>query len=72
MPNRTTFDEREKFDHSGHPTSRTQPGDLSSPSGGEIEIAGPGADQSLSGSQRPSSRKGSRLRRLDSRGRANK
>jgi hypothetical protein len=28
MPNRKTFDEREKYDHSSHPTRQQQPSDL--------------------------------------------
>jgi hypothetical protein len=28
MPNRNTFDDREKYDHSGHRTSGREPGDL--------------------------------------------
>jgi hypothetical protein len=28
MPNRKTFDEREKYDHSGHPLRERQPSDL--------------------------------------------
>ena len=28
MPNRNTFDEREKYDHSGHRISGREPGDL--------------------------------------------
>jgi hypothetical protein len=28
MPNRKTFDEREKYDHSGHPVGHRQPSDL--------------------------------------------
>jgi hypothetical protein len=28
MPNRKTFDEREKVDHSGHPLGQRQPSDL--------------------------------------------
>jgi hypothetical protein len=28
MPNRKTFDEREKYDHSGHPVDKRQPSDL--------------------------------------------
>ena len=28
MPNRKTFDEREKYDHSGHPVRKRQPSDL--------------------------------------------
>lgn len=28
MPNRKTFDEREKYDHSSHPVQQRQPSDL--------------------------------------------
>jgi hypothetical protein len=28
MPNRKTFDEREKYDHSSHPVRKRQPSDL--------------------------------------------
>jgi hypothetical protein len=28
MPNRKTFDEKEKYDHSGHPLAHRQAGDL--------------------------------------------
>jgi hypothetical protein len=28
MPNRKTFDERDKYDHSSHPIARSQPSDL--------------------------------------------
>jgi hypothetical protein len=28
MPNRKTFDDREKYDHSGHPLGHRQPSDL--------------------------------------------
>ena len=28
MPNRKTFDEREKYDHSSHPLGQRQPSDL--------------------------------------------
>jgi hypothetical protein len=28
MPNRKTFDEKERYDHSGHSTSTTETGDL--------------------------------------------
>jgi hypothetical protein len=28
MPNRKTFDEKEKYDHSGHPIAHRQAGDL--------------------------------------------
>ena len=28
MPNRKTFDQREKYDHSGHPLEGAQPNDL--------------------------------------------
>jgi hypothetical protein len=31
MPNRTSFDERDKYDHSSHSTTHRQPQDLKSP-----------------------------------------
>jgi hypothetical protein len=31
MPNRKSFDEREKYDHSGHSARKKEPGDLKSP-----------------------------------------
>ena len=34
MPNRTSTDEREKFDHSGHPTTHPLSSDLRTPTGG--------------------------------------
>lgn len=37
MPDRADTDERDKFDHGDHPTNRSQPGDLRSPSGGKTE-----------------------------------
>jgi hypothetical protein len=37
MPNRKTFDEREKVDHSGHSTQRRERGDLASTPNSEPE-----------------------------------
>jgi hypothetical protein len=31
MPNRESFDEREKYDHSGHSTRKKEQGDLKTP-----------------------------------------
>ena len=79
MPNRTASDEREKLDHSGHPTHRSVSGDLQSPGGGKAEKpvdeedARGGVEQSEpvtaldSESRGASSRRTSRVRRLDSR-----
>lgn len=83
MPDRIAIDEREKFDHSSHPTTRSVPGDLRSPSGGKAEKPN---DHDLRGgvSQKepvtpPDSatyvicgRRNSRVRRIDSRGSAHK
>lgn len=33
MPNRTTFNERDKVDHSSHPTNRATKDDLQAPGG---------------------------------------
>jgi hypothetical protein len=36
VPNRETFDDREKYDHSSHPTTRREKGDLApAPNQGE-------------------------------------
>ncbi len=83
MPDRTDIDERERADHSGHPTTRSITGDLRSRSGGDTERPS-GRDDSRGGVlQRVpvtppesailavSSRRTSRVRRLDSRGSAN-
>jgi hypothetical protein len=83
MPQRTYTDEREKFDHSAHPTGRSVAGDLRAPSGGSTESSG--RDERRGGvSQRgpttspdsanhtASGRRNSRVRRLDSRGSVNK
>jgi hypothetical protein len=37
MTDRATTDEREKFDHSNHPTDRSKSGDLHAPAGGKAE-----------------------------------
>src|SRR5271166_268186 len=82
MTDRTDTDERERVDHSGHPTTRSV-GDLRSRSGGGAERPS-GRDDSRGGvlQREPvtppesairavSSRRTSRVRRLDSRGSAN-
>jgi hypothetical protein len=83
MPDRTDTDEGERVDHSGHPTTRSVTGDLRSRSGGGTERPN-GRDDSRRGvlQREPvtppesairavSSRRTSRVRRLDSRGSAN-
>jgi hypothetical protein len=45
MPNRTTDDEREKLDHSTHPTSKSTPDDLNAPGGGAGQRR-PGTEES--------------------------
>jgi hypothetical protein len=45
MPNRKTFDEREKVDHSGHSTQRRERGDLASTPNSEPEDGPPPADR---------------------------
>jgi len=42
MPNRKTFDEREKYDHSGHPVGEPQPSDLAPdvPQSGDRRVEG--------------------------------
>ena len=48
MADRTNKDERDKFDHSDHPTDRARPDDLKAPSGGKAE-GGRGHEDSRSG-----------------------
>jgi hypothetical protein len=43
MPNRKTFDEKEKYDHSGHPIAHRQAGDLKPDVNVEVE-AGDGLE----------------------------
>ena len=43
MPNRKTFDEKEKYDHSGHPIADRQAGDLKPDVNVEVD-AGDGFD----------------------------
>jgi hypothetical protein len=64
MPNRSSFDEHEKYDHSGHPTDRRRPEDLKSPGGPASPGPGPDAPRKLNGA----GRKNSRIRRIDVRG----
>ena len=45
MPNRKTFDEREKYDHSAHSTRHREPGDLASPAGGDSKPDQPRAEK---------------------------
>jgi hypothetical protein len=83
LPHRLVADEREKLDHSGHPTGGCVAGDLRSPSGGGTEQARRRDDSRGGVSRREpvtppdsanravSSRRNSRVRRLDSRGSAN-
>jgi len=82
MPNRTTPDERQKFDHSSHPTTHSTPGDLHAPrAGGGDRPAGAtlrgGVPQREpvtppdSKEQAVSARRNSRVRRLNSRGSTN-
>ena len=85
MPNRTGTDERKESDHSGRPTTRAMPGDLRSPSGGTRERPDERNESRVGGASRQeyvtpldsanhavSARRNSRVRRLDSRGSANK
>lgn len=43
MPNRKTFDEKEKYDHSGHPLAHRQAGDLKPAVNADVE-AGEGLE----------------------------
>jgi hypothetical protein len=84
MPHRTATDDCEKFDRSARPSARSMPDDLRAPSGGTTES--PNGRRDLRGGvyqQKPvatpdsanqpiSGRRNSRVRRLDSRGSANK
>ena len=84
MPHRTAADDREKFDHSARPTARSMPDDLRAPGGGTTET--PNGHGHLRGgvfreepvappdiaNRAASGRRNSRVRRLDSRGSANK
>jgi hypothetical protein len=45
MPNRKTFDEREKVDHSGHSTQRREKGDLAPTPDSEPEEGPPSAER---------------------------
>jgi hypothetical protein len=45
MPNRTTDDDREKLDHSSHPTTHATKNDLRAPGGGASEAPPPVSGQ---------------------------
>jgi hypothetical protein len=84
MPDPSQYGSRQKFDHSDHSTSHAAAGDLRAPGGGAVESGGDGGKSRGGISQdepviSPDSKdfvavgkKGSRLRRLDSRSPADK
>jgi hypothetical protein len=54
MPNRTTFNEREKVDHSSHPTDRATKDDLQAPGGDATKPKKTGDDKRQTETQDPS------------------
>jgi hypothetical protein len=70
MPNRKTFDEREKVDHSSHPLMHRQPSDLKADiqDPNDKAVIAPGAGESserhiAKQRPRPAARKGARARK---------
>jgi len=61
MPNRKTFDERDKYDHSSHPTRNSEKGDLAPAPGAEGSGAGPASGRPRSA--RVSRRRANRVER---------
>jgi hypothetical protein len=52
MPNRKTFDDREKYDHSSHGTTSREKGDLA-PASNQVEEDTPKKDPRATDSSRP-------------------
>ena len=58
MPNRTTFNERDKVDHSSHPTNRATKDDLEAPGGRAKETKDTDDHEREPASQRPVRKRG--------------